>query len=451
MRRDRRMDRTIWEYYAIIHGKIKHCSSFINDPAFGNFSIAKRSAGRGTEWEDLMKRSTRSLFRCASFLFALIALACSCFSSGTISSAPPPTSGPTAGIPAVTAAIPPETTPEASAESGTEPTVKQSPAFPALKDMGRIVFNSVRNNGLSDIYLMNADGSEVQFLAGDPGYMDLGAAWSPRGEWIAFIGSGSQHTFDILRVRADGSDLSNLTETPADESAFDWSPDGSQIVFQSDRGGNYDLYVMDADGANVRQLTRTGNVDEVEPAWSPDGETIACLCGPKDANMGDICIMNADGSGQTNLTEDDPDITEFAWSPDGSRLAFGMPLWPEEIWMMDADGSDRQNLTNDPADDGGLAFSPDGTMIAFSSDRAGKKKQIFLMRADGSHVVQLTDNGLANFRPGWSPDGSWIVFISAVSSGEFDSEIYVVRIDGSGLTNLTSDPAQDLGPDWEPF
>ncbi|OGO07246.1 MAG: hypothetical protein A3K46_07265, partial [Chloroflexi bacterium RBG_13_60_9] len=380
-----------------------------------------------------------------------LALACTCFSSGVASPSGAPTPQSSAGVPSDTAAVQPERTPDTTMESGAEPTLEQPRAWPALADMGRIVFSSIRENGLSDIYLMNADGSGVRLLAGDPGYTDLAPKWSPDGEWIAFIGSSSEGTFDIFRIRPDGSDVKKLTDTPADESAFDWSPDGSQIVFDSDRKGNYDLYLMNSDGSNVRQLTRTSDQDEVEPAWSPAGDSIGCLCGPSDATPSDVCIMNADGSSLTNLTLDDPDVDDFIWSPDGSRIAFGMPIWPEEIWIMDSDGSGKQNLSDNPADDGGIAFSPDGTMLAFRSNRDGKPNQIYILRLKDSYVYPLTDNDLVNVQPAWSPDSTWVVFLSAKSMGEFDFEIYAVRIDGEELTNLTSNPAKDMDPDWEPF
>jgi Tol biopolymer transport system component len=399
-----------------------------------------------------MKRTTRILLMDIMLFLGLLALACTCFSSGVASQTDSPTSQPAKGVPSNTAAVPPGSTPEASLESNAGPTLEQPRAWPALSDMGRIVFSSIRENGLFDIYLMNADGSDVRYLAGEPDETDLNARWSPDAEWIAFIGSSSEGTFDIFRVRPDGSDLEKLTDTPADESAFDWSPDGSQIVFDSSRGGNYDLYVMNADGSNVRQLTRTKDRDEVDPAWSPTGDSIACLCGPTGATAGDVCIMNADGSSQTNLTPDDPDVDDFIWSPYGSKIAFGMPVWPEEIWIMGADGSDKQNLSNNPADDGGIAFSPDGTMIAFRSNRDGKTNQIYILRLKDSYVYPLTDNKLMNVQPSWSPDGTWIVFLSAKSLGEFDYEIYAVRIDGNELTNLTSSPTtKDQDPDWEPL
>ncbi|MGB7537282.1 MAG: hypothetical protein WBM17_01970 [Anaerolineales bacterium] len=384
-----------------------------------------------------MRRTLMSFRSVGMFGLILFALGCSFFSSGAATQAPQ-------GTVAKTAVHTPG--------SAAAPTGEPSPVvIPELKDMGRIAFSSIRENGLPDIYLMNADGGDVKLLAGTPGETDLHPVWSPDGEWIAFIGSGEGGTFDVFRIRPDGSGLINLTNNPADESFFDWSPDGSQIVFSSDRSGNYDLYTMHADGSNAKQLTKTGDQDEVEPAWSPNGDVIGCLCGPSDGNAGDICLVNADGSGETNLTPDDPDVDDFIWSPDGSRIAFGMPIFPEEIWMMGADGSGKDNLSNNPADDGGIAFSPDGTMIAFRSDRDGKTNQIYILRLEDSFIYPLTDNELVNVQPAWSPDGTWVVFISAKSLGEFDFEIYAVRVDGEGLANLTNNPGKDMDPDWEPI
>jgi Tol biopolymer transport system component len=394
-----------------------------------------------------MKRYARVLLSLGMATLVVFALSCTCFSSGAATQSPAAATGSTKAVPPDIEAGPPTANPK----SGGEPTVEQPFAFPALEDMGRIVFYSIRDNGLPDIYLMNADGGDAKYLAGKPEATDIAPAWSPDGRWIAFISSGPEGTFDIQRVRPDGSELSNLTHDPANEDTFDWSPDGTQILFASDRGGDYDLYVMNADGSGVRRLTRTGKQDEVAPVWSPDGNSIACLCGPSDGNTTDVCVMNADGSGETNLTPEDPDVDDVVWSPDGTRLAFGMPLWPEEIWVMAPDGSGKQNLSNNPADDGGIAYSPDGTMIAFRSDRDGKKNQIYILRLSNSYVYPLTDNDLVNVQPGWSPDSTWVVFLSAKSLGEFDYEIYAVRIDGEGLTNLTSNPAKDMGPDWEPL
>lgn len=385
-----------------------------------------------------MQQSLR-IFRFAGMsALILFVLGCTFFSSGAGTTVPPQK----------TEAV---KTPESGTQTEPIPTVEPKPAeFRALADMGRIAFASIRENGLFDIYIMNADGSNVNFL-NMPDSTELQPLWSPDGEYIAFISSDSGGNFDILRIRPGNPDVVNLTNTASDESFFDWSPDGSQIVFSSNRGGNYDLYTMFADGSNVKQMTRTSDRDETEPAWSPDGKNIGCLCGPVNEYTGDICLVKADGSGETNLTPDDPDVDDFVWSPDGSRIAFGMPIFPEEIWMMGADGTGKENLSNNPADDGGIAFSPDGSMIVFSSDRDGKTKQIYLLHLEDNSVTALTDNKLVNVSPAWSPDSQWVVFISAKGLGEFDYELYAVRIDGKELTNLTNNPGKDLGADWEPM
>jgi Tol biopolymer transport system component len=401
-----------------------------------------------------MHRAIRTQLYSLLMILILLALSCTCFSSGAVSETgsrtSPPAADQSAPNPSETAAVRTEGSRTETQKPTAYATVesKASP-FPELNDMGRIVFASSRNDGLSDVFLMNADGSDVRFLAGTPGSTDTDASWSPDGDWIAFI-SSSGGNFDIQRIRPDKTGLADLTQNPADESAYDWSPDGTQIVFDSNRDGDYNLYVMDADGSNTRKLTSTPTRDEVDPAWSPDGSRIAYTCAPAGAGPSDVCIMKADGSGQANLTKSDEDDREFAWSPDGSRLAFGSPLWPEEIWVMGLDGSGKQNLTDNPADDGGIAWSPDGTRIAFTSDRLGKNIEIFLMAADGSDVVQLTDMGRYDVAPVWSPDGTAIAFVSLKYQGAHDCDIFVVRLDGSGLTNLTSNPSQNIGPDWQP-
>jgi Tol biopolymer transport system component len=380
----------------------------------------------------------RTLRIAMMFSLILFALGCSFLSSG-------------AGGTSTMSVTDEKGTPGGGSASAAAPTAEPKPEeFRPLADMGRIAFASIRENGLFDIYIMNADGSNVNFL-NMPDSTELQPLWSPDGEYIAFISSDSGGNFDILRIHPGTPDVVNLTNTSADESFFDWSPDGSQIVFSSNRGGDYDLYTMYADGSNVKQMTRTSDRDETEPAWSPDGKTIGCLCGPVNEYTGDICLVKADGSGETNLTPDDPDIDDFVWSPDGARIAFGMPIFPEEIWMMKSDGTGKENLSHNPADDGGIAFSPDGSMIVFSSDRDGETKQIYLLHLEDNSVTALTDNKLVNVSPAWSPDSKWVVFISTKGLGEFDYELYAVRIDGEGLTNLTNNPGKDQGADWEPM
>ncbi|MGH7563341.1 MAG: TolB family protein [Gemmatimonadota bacterium] len=142
-------------------------------------------------------------------------------------------------------------------------------------------------------------------------------------------------------------------------------PLGERIVFSSDRDGDLEIYVMNADGSGVEQLTDDPGGD-FEPAWSPDGSRIVFASDRgQNPEFTDLYVMNADGSGVTNLTNDPPTLDAFdrapAWSSAGARIAFasdrdGFPN--REIYAMNADGTGITRLTDDPAVDSDPAWSP---------------------------------------------------------------------------------------------
>jgi len=222
-----------------------------------------------------------------------------------------------------------------------------------------------------------------------------------------------------------------------------------QIVFDSNRDGDYrGLYVMDPQGENVERLTTEETNDFAGP-WSPDGQRIAFT--RFGLTSSDIWVMNADGSNQANLT-DTPQIDEGfpAWSPDGQRLAYTTHSdGNNEIYVMDADGSDPVRLTDNPADDFAPAWSPDGSRIAFASDRDNSPGvyDLYLMNADGSAVTRLTADAGSTYTPAWSPDGNWLAFRS---DRDGSSDIYIINIDGTRLQALTNDPAFNWAPSWSP-
>lgn len=239
---------------------------------------------------------------------------------------------------------------------------------------------------------------------------------------------------------SDGTNQVNITNTPEHDQYPAWSPDGTKIVFVSDRGGEFDLWVMDADGTNVASLTHApgGNFS---PAWSPDGQRIA-FSSSRDGDS-EIYVMNANGSNQVRLTNSPGMDDEPAWSPDGGKIAFSARRESNsQVYVMNADGSNQINLTNDIEEDASPSWSPDGSKIVYWSTSG-----IFVMSAYGGNKTRLTSS-LDDGVPAWSPDGTKIAF-GRVTQPNANYEIFVMDADGSNQTNITSNPAFDLRPDWQ--
>ena len=215
-----------------------------------------------------------------------------------------------------------------------------------------------------------------------------------------------------------------------------------KIAFGSLRDGDFEIYIMNADGSNQTRLTNNRGWD---PCFSPDGNKIAFVS-DRDGNI-EIYVMDADGSNQTNLTNNQASDGDPCFSPDGIKIAFGsLRDGDAEIYVMDADGSNQTRLTNNWADDLNPCFSPDGTKIAFTSYRDGKN-EVYVMDADGSNQTNLTNNRANDGETCFSPDGTKIAF---TSDRDGNYEIYVMNADGSNQTRLTNNPTLDNEPSWGP-
>jgi len=259
---------------------------------------------------------------------------------------------------------------------------------------------------------------------------------------------------EIYVMNVNGTNVTRLTFDAAADQEPSWAPDGSKIVFSSDRGalaGSLAIYVMAANGTNPIRLTDT--TYNSAPAWSPDGSKIAFQSARNSFNL-EIYTMNADGTSQTRITNNLAKDTQPAWSPDGSKIAFqsdrDSPAGFYEIYVMNADGSNQTRLTNTVwVIDGYPTWSPDGSKIAFDSSSGGTDDyEICVINADGTGQIRLTNNTVHDTSPAWSPDGSMIAYRSFVDGSNY--EIFVMMADGTGVTRLTTNTAQDNHPAWSP-
>ncbi|HUA03906.1 MAG TPA: DPP IV N-terminal domain-containing protein [Solirubrobacteraceae bacterium] len=275
----------------------------------------------------------------------------------------------------------------------------------------------------------------------------------PASAEAAFPGGNGRLAFTdgraLFAVDSGGGTPTELTDPPAqlEDSQPAWSPDGRRIAFSSTRANNtnplppvadQDIYTMNADGSDITNITQDPTQDDVHPAWSPDGSRIAFARG------GDIYTINADGSGpminfaETHVIEDNP-----AWSPDGSRIAFerqdGIGT---DIFVLNFDPSIHQaaggfQLTNTPGSETHPTWSPDGSQIAYARDG-----HIFASDATGTGSErQVTSGAGFDSDPAWSPDGKQIAFSR-------DGYLHTTLADGTGTPIPVTSQATE--PDWQP-
>src|SRR5262249_3141916 len=219
-------------------------------------------------------------------------------------------------------------------------------------------------------------------------------AWSPDGTRTAFT-SARPGRSGIYVMRSDGTQTRRLSISDAGDVRPSWSPDGRKIVFARSAQGR--LYVIDADGRNLRPITQGVYASDSDPAWSPDGTRIAFVRRPRGGGVAAVFLIGADGHGLCRLTPFTKSVYWPAWSPDGSRLTY--------------------------------------------TNRNGSGFAIAVVRADGRELRALTPEGL-DFTPTWSADGTRIVF------GR-EATLFVMNADGSGVRRLTSGTIDD-SPTWQP-
>ena len=252
------------------------------------------------------------------------------------------------------------------------------------------------------------------------------------GELLVFASTRNAEHPDIYLKKPEGSALTQLTGDPADDIQPRFSPDNQQVVFCSNRAGNWDIWLMNTDGTGLTQLTQDRS-DEVAPSWAPDGTQVAYTVWGYSSHRWEIWTLDVDK----------PGVRRFlvygmfpAWSPDGTRIAYQRARQRGSRWFSVwtiklVDGEARHPTEIAHSDSSACiapCWSPDGSMIVYSTVRPDREQKsghtanlaeadLWSIDPESGLRMKLTDGASTAFNPVWSPKGR-IFFVSARTGTE---------------------------------
>jgi TolB protein len=228
----------------------------------------------------------------------------------------------------------------------------------------------------------------------------------------------------------------NLTDSKTDERDPAWSPDGKQIAFISERERGSQIFVMNADGSDVRNLTNDPKRFDSHPVWSPDGRRIAFSTAfstpPKNEQHREIWVMDANGKNVKSLTAGANRFDALPYWLPGNQIGF---FSDGQLWTMSASGKGAQAVTNSEIEMKDVAWSPDGKFVAFVNAKQAGYNQLYTMRSDGTDMKNIGTYGSADARPAWSPDSKQIAFTANLSVDDMGT-LFVVDADGQNRTRV---------------
>ena len=248
-----------------------------------------------------------------------------------------------------------------------------APPPPPDTASGVIVFASDRSDNNSEIYRIHADGRGLRRLTTTSSANDRAPALSPDGARIAWereitTTSGDVTAVEIWTMDADGGDARAVVSNGSFNRSPSWAPDGT-LVYSSRVSGSDQIYRLRPGSSTPERLTTGGAADQ-SPRVSPDGGAVLF-----QSNRGldfDVYVMRIDGSDVVNLTERGGDDRFPAWAPDGARVVwtrFDEATLTFDLWWMRSDGTDARPLVATPYNELAPSLSPDGTQVVFQSDR----------------------------------------------------------------------------------
>jgi Tol biopolymer transport system component len=281
-------------------------------------------------------------------------------------------------------------------------------------DFTQIAVNSMDIDGVYHLILMGFDGSFRRELGENITFTDL--TWSPESNRLTFLAQNSDPTSEhhniigtLNLMSINGGEPRVMTNNFNDHGQAAWSPDGTQIAYSERFEDSHStLWLMDVASGETRQIHVMVGANLGAHSWSPDGSTLAVRAVINNAPKPfQFFLMNLEGTNLRQPTGEGLDTQEFAWSPDGSRIAFvSERTGYSEIYVVNVDGSGLTQITHDEACAVNPSWSADGQHILFISNRDREQQNlcvgdVYMMDTDGNNVRRLTDNERDNHAPYW--------------------------------------------------
>jgi Tol biopolymer transport system component len=307
-------------------------------------------------------------------------------------------------------------------------------------ETGLLLFSSM-GDGDNDIYLLDV-GRQISVNVTRNRADDHWPAWSPDGQRIAFVSNREGGLYHVYVMEWSG--IARRVGEVTTKGALSWSPDGQSLLLTD--YADYGLEIVQIETGEGSDLFEP-TASEIEPHWSPDGQRIAFVS-LRDRNA-EVYVVDANGGEARNLSQNLGTDDRPAWSPDGRWLAFqsertGFP----QTYLVDPSSGALTALTPDSGLDEDFAWSPDGTKIAIarSARFAGLNQLVVVEIATNRRETVFTSPGRLR-TPTWSPDGRTLAFVAGIDSG---MDVFTFDLTSGQMTRLTHNRTAELRLSWGP-
>jgi hypothetical protein len=295
---------------------------------------------------------------------------------------------------------------EANPTAGQQPPATEFPARSQTQMTveGSVAFSSNRP-GQHDIYAQNADGSGSATLLTTSPNDDFTPSWSPDGTKLLFV-TNRTGNYEIY-VRQENGQEQNLTNHGSDDAHPAWSPDGQKIIFTSNRNGYFQIFSIQSNGSGLTQLTNIAGNNAMYPRYPPNGSQIAYMRASTTAIVcewnWDVWVMNANGTNQQRVTSQLAADIYPNWTPDNKITYASCRNYLDlNLYKVNPDGTGEQQLTNwFLTNEWAAVYSPNGTHVAFNSDSPGNSEIYITDAANWGSADNLTQHAAEELAPSW--------------------------------------------------